>query len=74
MHWTKKGVGCIIELRGKWKGEERGGDGIGESGSGSEEPVTWGTWDEAMAREVWRPAGKGVVSGESEAAGAFNYR
>jgi hypothetical protein len=26
-----------MELCGKWKGEERGGDGIGESGAGSEE-------------------------------------
>ncbi len=63
----------IIELCGKWKGEERGGDGIGESGSSSEESITWGTWDEAMAREVWRPAGEGAVSRESKAEGVFNY-
>jgi len=39
----------------------------------SEEPVTCDTWDEAMAREVWRLAGEGAVSRESEAEGTFNY-
>lgn len=53
-------------VSGEWKGEERDGDGIGETGSGSEESVTWGTWHEAMARKVWRPSGKGAVSGEVE--------